>query len=313
MLDTFGLITREIADLPGAPGAKKAPDFIFDQAPEFIAFKKNLKLKGGIAADVRLFRDTRLRRDYDLVRIFSLGGPRLLLFQRRSEPVMDVRFDFVERFHRKLVGQWRDGTWHGVGPKKRLAIAQGRVQFAGKQRQRRLRRGLDAVVRGEGADFAGAEPMRRWLGQWRSWLEHRPEAKMPTAIRFRLEIPEKAFLRFGLGAPPATGVPEKGEPDPKVGVRYSILLEDSDGEVSQLFSATPRVRRVPGRRFEIDLRAYARRQVTFYFLAHRIGKGAVRFGWIEPLLIQRSDWDPEPGDTSDDLIAGDKLTGDKER
>ncbi len=296
VLDTFGLVTRHIADLPGPPGARKDPDFVFGEAPDFFAFKKTWKLTGGIAADVRLFRDSRLRREYDLVRIFSLGGPRLLLFQRRDRPLTDVRYDFVEHFSRQRVGTWEDGSWRGVGPQHKLAFARARFQFAGKERQKRLRRALDSVARGAGADFEGADAMRQWLGQWRSWLEHRPSAKAASVIRYRVEIPDRAFLRFGLGAPPSREQ-KKSDLEPAGGVRYSILVEDDDGEPRQIFASIPDPGQGPARRrFEIDLRSYARREVTVYFLTDQIGGRPARSGWIEPLLIRRGDWDQAPGE-----------------
>ncbi len=320
VVDTFGLVTRHIAELPGPPGAKKDPDFVFGQDPDFFAFRKPGKLIGGIPADGQLFRDPRLRRRYDLVRMFNLGGPRLLLFQRRERPIFDIRYDFVEEFSAQRVG-WLDGeSWRqsGAGPDRKLAIKRVQIQFSGKQNRKKLRRALEPVFRGAGADFWGAEATRRWLRQWRSWIEHRPGPEAATAIRFRVRIPESAFLRFGLGTPSEIHKRSNSGRAYAGAVRYSVLVEPDDGAPTgggqgkpvrrQLFASTHDPGRVPGhrrpRQFEIDLRSYAQREVTFYFRAEPLAERPERGGWIEPLLVRRGpaikERDPPGVDEEDD-------------
>lgn len=291
VLDTFGLVDATIARLPGGPGEKMDTDYVFGREPTFISMKvDNSCLCGGTPADNQLLTHWRLRRDYDLVRIIPAGYAKLLLFQRRESPAFEVYYDFVRQFTYDRVSFANPAGALNQDPDLARDVVTNRsvmVLMTDEEREA----GIQALAPAEAlssADFAYAELMRDWLGNWRRLLYHHPyTSDLTPEIRYPVRIPGSASLQFGIGM--VTEFWNSGSGD---GARYEILVVEQDGSQSSLFSEYIDPKNNPAHQgwqdFSLSLAPWAGQDVTLVF---RVGPGPAGDssndfgGWGQPLIL----------------------------
>lgn len=293
VIDTFGLITDHIARLPGRPGFKSDPDFVYGRDPDYFIFKKLSDcLCSGIPADVELFRDPRLRRGYDFVRMFHDGGVRVLLFKKRpAEEQPSIAYDFCTSFNPERVVV-RDQAGRPIEQTAGLrSITDRRIgEVVDEARRKELLDLLQPAIRGEVADFEAKELMREWLGRWGCYVQQLPvvPSRYDVAIHYDVAIPERAELSFKLSLPSDPRNLPQG-PD----VVFDLHLEDAVGEVTTLFHQTVSVDDIPfWKDYRIDLSPFSGQRVELSLRVHQDDaeasqRSVYNAGWMDMLLSEK--------------------------
>jgi len=289
VVDTFGLVDRHVASLPGPPGGKPINDYLFGLAPRFIAFKVETLEGGAVPADWALFQDLRLAVDYELLRIIYNGWNRLLVFERRNAaPARRVVADLARSLGSDTVRfRTPEGTLTQrpeLAPQLVRAGGTSCLPVDGYLEARRL------LTLAEAAPDALPPPgvMARWQGRCRPFLYHHPgSGPSHPQLHYPLRLPEEgATLTFGL-----TQAAEFWDPRYGDGVHYRVEVVPATGEPVTVYSRWVDPKNVPADRrwidAEVDLSAWAGQQVTLVLATDPGPAGNAledHGGWGQPVV-----------------------------
>jgi len=298
VLDIFGLADRHIARLPGLPGAKSDPDYIFGRKPRFILMRiDDSCLCGALPADVPLFNDSRMIADYELARSIKAGSSRIVLFERRATPLFDLHYDFGNAWNpsRLRVVSAAGETLPEAPPGEPAPLVPAFLASPDVRDRRRAE--ARASLGDDSSPEVRATAMREWLSAFRPFLAEpsTPGIAAPgrprLELRYDVEIPANARLRFAIGAPEDTWTPESGD-----GMGFEIRVRSSDSRETLVFDETIDPRHDPAQRRwlerEVDLSPWNGQRITIVFSTTAGPAGDMRGdfpGWGRPLLVSALD------------------------
>lgn len=272
VIDTFGLIDSHIGRLPGMPGAKSDPEYVFSQSPRFIAFKVNSDcLCGGISADARIFSAWQLEAQYDLVRAFDLN-PMLLVFERREEPAFLVAYDFASEFSIDRV-RFRDTAGRlSDDPMLAMQLTNNRSAPAWISVEKREKRiaALESLRKKTIPDALETEAFRDWISSWKHMLVHEPLSNEKQAeIHYAVFVPKNGYLDFSVAAAP---IPLPTGPESGDGIRFGVRVSVNETDPGKLiFSSHLSPQRRPQdegwQHHAVDLSPWQDQEVTIIFVS----------------------------------------------
>ncbi len=293
VLDTFGLITEHVARLPGRPGTRGDPDYVFGREPDYFVFRKRSDcLCSGIPADVTLFQDPRLRRGYDLVRMFRDGTFVITLFKKRPRHEPVVAYDLCASFAPELVVvRDRDGAALGNPEWARILVGTTSVEIPDEAKRQELLGRFQPAIREEISDFAAAELMREWLTRYGCYLRQLPlpRSRHDLAITYRVAVPERAVLSFTAFLP----ADPRNQPRLAGDVFFEVAIAGSGGAAATVFKqALPPLEAPVWNKAEIDLGDFSGQEVELSFRVYQerdpaSGRTVYYTGWKDVLLLQK--------------------------
>jgi hypothetical protein len=292
VLDTFGLVSPEIARSPGPPGGRATPDMVFGARPAFISLKVPAScMCGGIPADAALQADPRLRLGYQLAAAYPSWDRWILILQRRPEPLLEIVSDLVKSFSPAEVRFEVEGQpWRADAALAAQLTASGGVLATvdlaaeGPPLARRLAEDDDGRI--DDTDLARRIVLH--LGRSQRVLMEHPRAGERVVVRYPLRIDGPTALVFGLGTPPSAWTPET----PGDGVEFEVRVAAGAERLLLFHAAIDPKHLAADRRFTrhaVDLSRFSGQRVELQLItlpgAAQDDRADWAF-WIEPLVLR---------------------------